>query len=79
MAVSKAQLCTLKLLHMGAARRVYRSWRAGDYTWIHEQTDGSITPTLHRLLTSGHAAISPDDDDMAVITEKGRAVVALTR
>ncbi len=76
MAVSKAQLRTLELLHKQAARRVYRSDRAGEYSWVHEQSNVSLTSTLHRLFSSGYATVSTDNRDMAVLTEKGRAVVA---
>ena len=76
MAISEAQLRTLRLLHKKAVRRVYRSDRAGDYSWIHEDARASVTPTLHRLFSRGYAAISTEDRDVAVITHKGRAVVA---
>jgi hypothetical protein len=81
MAVSKAQLRTLNLLNKQAAHRVYRSQSgralgAGDYVWVHADTHVSLTPTLHRLFVSGHATISTESKDIAVITEKGRAIVA---
>jgi hypothetical protein len=76
MTISKAQLRTLKLLHKEAAYRVYRSHQTADYTWVHEHTNISLTPTLHRLFSSGHATVSSDDRDIAVITERGRAVLA---
>jgi hypothetical protein len=76
MAVSKAQLRTLRLLNKEPAHRVYRSTRPGDYKWVHEDTHVSLTPTLHRLFTSGYATVSSDNSDMAVITEKGRAIVS---
>jgi DNA-binding PadR family transcriptional regulator len=75
MAVSKAQLRTLTLLNKKAAHRVYRSGRSAEYVWVHADTHLSLTPTLHRLFTKGYATISPENRDIAVITEKGRAVV----
>jgi hypothetical protein len=78
MAISKAQLRTLRLLNRQAAQRVYRSQRsAGEYVWVHEQSSLAVTATLHRLISSGHATLRPDDRDMAVITAKGRAALAL--
>ena len=79
MTISKAQLHTLRLVDQAAAHRVYRTRRAGDYTWKHEKAHVPVTPTLHRLLSSGHATVSPHDTDMAVLTEKGRAVLAARR
>jgi hypothetical protein len=76
MAITKAQLHTLRLLHKAAAHRVYRSPRADDYTWKHENAHAPLTSTLHRLISSGHATVSAHNRDMAVLTEKGRAVVA---
>jgi hypothetical protein len=76
MTITKAQLYTLRLLHQAAAHRVYRTPRAGDYTWKHESAHPSLTQTLHRLLISGHATVSSHNRDMAVLTEKGRAVIA---
>ena len=76
MAISKPQLRTLRLLELGAAHRVYRSSRAGDYTWVHEKADRPLTMTLHQLFSSGCATVGHDNRDVAVITEKGRAVIA---
>jgi hypothetical protein len=76
MTISEAQLRTLRLLQNKAALRVYRSGRAGDYSWKHEDAPAALTPTLHRLFSSGYATLSPDNRDMAVITHKGRAVLA---
>ena len=76
MTISEAQLRTLRLLNQQAAHRVYRSQRAGDYTWTHENSRIALTPTLHRLFSSGYATVSRDNRDVAVITQKGRAVVA---
>jgi DNA-binding PadR family transcriptional regulator len=76
MTISEAQLRTLRLLNKQAAHRVYRTKRAGDYTWIHENSRIALTPTLHRLFSSGYAAVSSDNKNLAVITDKGRAVVA---
>jgi hypothetical protein len=77
MTISEAQLRTLRLLNSGPAYRVYRSRRADDYTWIHEQANISLTSTLHRLFSGGYATVSADNRNMAVLTEKGRAVVAV--
>ena len=76
MTISKAQLRTLRLLNKQAAHRVYRSKRAGDYIWTHEDSRIALTQTLHRLFSSGYATVSNDNRDVAVITQKGRAVVA---
>jgi DNA-binding PadR family transcriptional regulator len=76
MTITKAQLHTLRLLDQAAAHRVYRTRRAGDYTWKHENAHASLTPTLHRLLSGGYATVSSHNRDMAVLTEKGRAVIA---
>jgi hypothetical protein len=76
MAISEAQLRTLRLLNKRAAHRVYRTERAGDYTWIHEDSRIALTQTLHRLFSSGYATVSNDNRDLAVITQKGRLVVA---
>ena len=77
MTISQAQLRTLNLLDKKPACRVYRSNRAGDYTWMHDDTHISLTPTLHRLFSSGYAMLSPDNRDVAVLSEKGREVVAV--
>ena len=76
MAITEAQLRTLRLLEKKAAHRVYRSERAGDYSWVHEDACVALTPTLHRLFNGGYATVSTDNRDVAVITSKGRAVVA---
>ena len=76
MTISEAQLRTLRLLNNRAAHRVYRSQRADDYTWTHEDSHIALTPTLHRLFSSGYATVSSDNRDVAVITQKGRAMVA---
>jgi len=76
MTISEAQLRTLRLLSKQAAYRVYRTKRAGDYTWVHEDSRIALTPTLHRLFSSGYATVSNDNRDVAVITQKGRAVIA---
>ena len=76
MGISKAQLRTLRLLNKQAAHRVYRSQRAGDYIWTHEDSRIALTQTLHRLFSSGFATVGSDNRDVAVITQKGRAVVA---
>ncbi len=76
MTISEAQLRTLRLLNKKAAHRVYRTERAGDYTWIHEDSRIALTQTLHQLFSSGYAMVSNDNRDVAVITQKGRAAVA---
>jgi DNA-binding PadR family transcriptional regulator len=77
MTISQAQLRTLNLLDKKPAHRVYRSNRAYDYNWVHDDTHISLTPTLHRLFSSGYAMLSPDNRNVAVLTEKGREVVAV--
>jgi hypothetical protein len=76
MTISQAQLRTLSLLHKKPAYRVYRSGRAGDYSWVHDDAHVPLTPTLHRLFSSGCAMISPDNQNVAVLTERGREVLA---
>ena len=76
MTISDAQLRTLRLLNKRPAHRVYRSQRAGDYLWTHEDSRIALTSTLHRLFSSGYATVSSANRDVAVITHKGRAVVA---
>jgi hypothetical protein len=77
MTISQAQLRTLSLLHTKPACRVYRSNRAGDYTWVHDDTHVRLTVTLHRLFSSGYAMLSPENRNVAVLTEKGREMVAV--
>ena len=77
MTISQAQLRTLHLLDQKPAYRVYRSNRADDYNWVHDDTHISLTATLHRLFSSGYAMLSPDNRNVAVLTEKGRDVVAV--
>ena len=76
MAISEAQLRTLRLLNKRPAHRVYRSQRGDDYLWTHEDSRIALTPTLHRLFSSGYATVSSNNRDVAVITQKGCAVVA---
>ena len=77
MTITQAQLRTLRLLNSGAAHRVHYPRRsAADYTWVHEQSSVSLTATLHRLFSRGYATVSADNRDVAVITGKGRAMVA---
>jgi hypothetical protein len=76
MTVSKAQLRTLRLLNKQAAYRVYRSKRAGDYVWTHDDSRIKLTQTLHKLFSTGYATVSNDNRDVAVITQKGRALIA---
>jgi hypothetical protein len=77
MTISQAQWRTLNLLHKKPAYRVYRSDRADDYSWVHDDTRISLTQTLHRLFSSGYAMISPENRNVAVLTEKGREMVAV--
>ena len=76
MIISQAQLRTLHLLDKKPAYRVYRTKRAYDYNWVHEDTHLSLTSTLHRLFSRGYATVSPDNRNVAVLTEKGRQIVA---
>jgi hypothetical protein len=77
MTISQAQWRTLNLLDKKPAYRVYRSDRADDYSWVHDDTRISLTQTLHRLFSSGYAMISPENRNVAVLTEKGREMVAV--
>jgi hypothetical protein len=77
MTISQAQLRTLSLLHTKPARRVYRSNRTDDYSWVHDDTPVRLTVTLHRLFSSGYAMLSPDNRNVAILTEKGREVVSV--
>ena len=76
MAITQAQLRTLNLLDKKPAYRVYRSDRVGDYTWVHDDADVRLTATLHKLFCSGCATISPDNRNVAILTGKGREVLA---
>jgi DNA-binding PadR family transcriptional regulator len=76
MTISQAQLRTLSLLHKKPACRVYRSDRSCDYTWVHDDAQVRLTATLHKLFSSGYATISPDNRNVAVLTAKGREVLA---
>jgi hypothetical protein len=76
MTISQAQLRTLSLLDNKPACRVYRFSRADDYSWRHDDTHVRLTATLHRLFSSGYATISPENRNLAVLTAKGRKVVA---
>jgi DNA-binding PadR family transcriptional regulator len=77
MAISQAQWRTLNLLDKKPAYRVYRSDRADDYSWVHDDTHISLTPTLHRLFSRGYAMTSPENRNVAILTEKGREMVAV--
>jgi hypothetical protein len=77
MAISQAQWRTLNLLDKKPAYRVCRSDRADDYSWVHDDTHVRLTATLHRLFSSGHAMTSPENRNVAVLTEKGREMVAV--
>ena len=52
MTITRQQLHTLRLLRKEAARRVYWSHRAHDYTWVHKDARKPVTMMLHRLFTS---------------------------
>ena len=76
MNISQAQLRTLSLLHKKPACRVYRSDGSSDYTWVHDDADVRLTATLHKLFSRGYATTSPENRNVAVLTEKGREVLA---
>jgi hypothetical protein len=59
------------------AYRVYRSDRADDYSWVHDDGHVRLTATLHKLFSSGYAMTSPENRNVAVLTEKGREMVAV--
>ncbi len=75
MTITQKQLHTLRLLRKGPARRVYRPHYPDDYSWVHKDAQKPVTATLHRLFSRGYATLSPTDRNMAVLSEKGRAVV----
>ena len=76
MTMTRQQLRTLRLLRKGPAYRVYRPHYPDDYSWVHKDAQKPVTATLHRLFSRGYATLSPTDRNMAVLTEKDRAVVA---
>ena len=76
MTITQPQLHTLRLLRKEAARRVYRTQQDKYYTWVHKDAQKPVTKMLHRLFISGYATLSSNDRNMAVLTERGRAVVA---
>ena len=76
MTITQPQLYTLRLLRKEPARRFYWSNRSHDYTWVHKDAQKPITTMLHRQFSSGYARLSSNDRNMAVLTERGRAVVA---
>jgi hypothetical protein len=76
MTITQQQLHTLRLLRKEPARRVYRPHYPDDYSWVHKDAQKPVTGTLHRLFSRGYATVTPNDRNMAVLTEKGRAVVA---
>ena len=76
MAITRQQLHTLRLLRKEPARRVYRPHYPDDYSWVHTGAQKPVTGTLHRLFSRGYATLSPNDRNIAVLTERGRAVVA---
>ncbi len=76
MTITQQQLHTLRLLRKEPARRVYRPHYPDDYSWVHKDAQKPVTGTLHRLFSRGYATISSNDRNMAVLTDRGRAVVA---
>ena len=76
MTMTRQQLNTLRLLRKEPARRVYRPHYPDDYSWVHKDAQAPVTTMLHRLFISGHVALSSSDRNLAVLTERGRAVVA---
>ena len=77
MTISQAQWRTLNLLDTKPAYRVYRSDRADDYSWVHDDGHVRLTATLHKLFSRGYAMTSPENRNVAVLTEKGREMVAV--
>jgi hypothetical protein len=68
----------LRLLASEPAIRIHRTPRQGDYTWVHPEANvKSITQALHGLFCCGLAEIANDNQDMAVITERGLQVLRL--
>ena len=76
MTITQQQLHTLRLLRKEPARRVYRPHYPDDYSWVHKDAQKPVTGTLHRLFSRGYATVTPDDRNLAVLTDRGRAVVA---
>ena len=75
MTITRQQMHTLRLLRKEPARRVYRTHYPDDYTWVHTDAQKPVTGTLHRLFSRGYATLSSNDRNIAVLTERGRAVV----
>ena len=76
MTITQQQLHTLRLLRQEPARRVYRPHYPDDYSWVHKDAQKPVTGTLHRLFSRGYATVTPNDRNVAVLTDRGRAVVA---
>ena len=76
MTITQQQLHTLRLLRQEPARRVYRPHYPDDYSWVHKDAQKPVTGTLHRLFSRGYATVTPNDRNLAVLTDRGRAVVA---
>lgn len=76
MTITQQQLHTLRLLCKEPARRVYRPHYPDDYSWVHKDAQKPVTGTLHRLFSRGYATVTPNDRNLAVLTDRGRAVVA---
>jgi hypothetical protein len=79
MTITRQQMHTLRLLRKEPARRVYRTHYPDDYTWVHTDAQKPVTGTLHRLFSRGYATVTPNDRNMAVLTDKGRAVIVAQR
>jgi hypothetical protein len=75
MSPTAPQMRTLRLLAQEPALRRHHSPDKGDYTWTHRGTDKPITQNLHSCFIQGWADVDKDRD-IAVITDKGRAVVS---
>ena len=75
MTITQQQLHTLRLLRQEPARRVYRPHYPDDYSWVHKDAQKPVTGTLHRLFSRGYATVTSNDRNIAVLTDKGRAVV----
>ncbi len=79
MTITRQQMHTLRLLRKEPARRVYRTHYPDDYTSVHTDAQKPVTGMLHRLFSRGYATVTPNDRNMAVLTDKGRAVIVAQR
>jgi len=74
--LTTAKLRMLELLATEPAIRIHRTRKQGDYTWIHKDaTAKSITQALHGLFVDGLATVANDNNDMAVITDRGLEIL----